>query len=67
MSSELQDIIVKEMKVKTAIKSENEVHKIIHFIKQYVKIHGFIKFLIPFSYTPLQLPAKEIVLYWFCR
>ena len=32
MSSELQDIIVKEMKVKPSIESETEVHELIHFI-----------------------------------
>ncbi|MHD0397306.1 ammonia-dependent NAD(+) synthetase [Staphylococcus simulans] len=46
MSSELQDIIVKEMKVKPSIESENEVHELVHFIKHYVQSHGFIKSLV---------------------
>ncbi|WP_412521402.1 ammonia-dependent NAD(+) synthetase [Staphylococcus simulans] len=46
MSSELQDIVVKEMKVKTAIDSEQEVHDIVHFIKHYVQSHGFIQSLV---------------------
>lgn len=46
MSSELQDIIVKEMKVKLSIDSESEVHELIHFIKHYVQSHGFIQSLV---------------------
>lgn len=46
MSSELQDIIVKEMKVKPSIESETEVHELIHFIKHYVQSHGFIQSLL---------------------
>ncbi|UXV38436.1 ammonia-dependent NAD(+) synthetase [Staphylococcus simulans] len=46
MSSELQDIIVKEMKVKPFIDSESEVHELIHFIKHYVQSHGFIQSLV---------------------
>ena len=44
--TKLQDIVVKEMKVKAHIGSEHEVHEIIHFIKEYVQSHAFIKSLV---------------------
>ena len=61
MSSELQDIIVKEMKVKPSIDSESEVHELIHFIKHYVQSHGFIQSLVSVSYTHLTLPTTPYV------
>lgn len=44
--SNLQDIVVKEMKVKPEIDSELETRNIIQFIKNYVQSHGFIKSLV---------------------
>lgn len=44
--SKLQDIVVKEMKVKQQIDSEKEVNEIKHFIKSYVQSHSFIKSLV---------------------
>lgn len=44
--SDLQDLIVKEMKVKPEIDSQEEIQSIIRFIKQYVQSHGFIKTLV---------------------
>ena len=43
--SKLQDIVVKEMKVKQ-IDSEKEINEIKHFIKSYVQSHSFIKSLV---------------------
>jgi len=40
--SNLQDIVVKEMKVKPTIESKDEVRQIIQFIKHYVQSHSFI-------------------------
>ena len=42
----LQDIVVKEMKVKPTIDSEQETRDIIQFIKNYVQSHSFIKSLV---------------------
>ena len=39
----LQDIVVNEMKVKKHIDSEQESREIIQFIKSYVQSHSFIK------------------------
>ena len=44
--SNLQDIVVNEMKVKPEIDSELETRNIIQFIKNYVQSHGFIKSLV---------------------
>ena len=44
--SKLQDIVVKEMKVKKQIDSEKEINEIKHFIKSYVQSHSFIKSLV---------------------
>ena len=44
--SKLQDIVVKEMKVKQQIDSEKEFDEIKHFIKSYVQSHSFIKSLV---------------------
>ena len=44
--SNLQDIVVNEMKVKPEIDSELETRNIIKFIKNYVQSHGFIKSLV---------------------
>ncbi|MGT9231105.1 ammonia-dependent NAD(+) synthetase, partial [Enterococcus faecalis] len=44
--SNLQDIVVKEMKVKPQIDVETEVQEIKHFIKKYVQSHDFIKSLV---------------------
>ena len=42
----LQDIVVNEMKVKKHIDSEQESREIIQFIKSYVQSHSFIKSLV---------------------
>ena len=42
----LQDIVVKEMKVKKHIDSQQEIREIIQFIKNYVQSHTFIKSLV---------------------
>lgn len=44
--SNLQDIVVNEMKVKPEIDSDLETRNIIQFIKNYVQSHGFIKSLV---------------------
>lgn len=44
--SNLQDIIVKEMKVKPVIDSKEETRNIIQFIKSYIQSHSFIKSLV---------------------
>lgn len=44
--SKLQDIIVKEMKVKQHIDSNEEIKEIKQFIKAYVQSHSFIKTLV---------------------
>lgn len=44
--SNLQDIIVKEMKVKPEIDSKAEIRSIIQFIKGYIQTHSFIKSLV---------------------
>lgn len=44
--SNLQNIVVNEMKVKPEIDSELETRNIIQFIKNYVQSHGFIKSLV---------------------
>ncbi|PTE68736.1 NAD(+) synthase [Staphylococcus devriesei] len=44
--TKLQDIVMKEMKVKKNIDSKQEIHEIIHFIKSYVQSHAFIKSLV---------------------
>jgi hypothetical protein len=41
----LQDIVVKEMKVKKHIDSQQEIREIIQFIKNYVQSHTFLHFL----------------------
>ncbi|PHK49505.1 ammonia-dependent NAD(+) synthetase [Staphylococcus edaphicus] len=43
--SNLQDIVVREMKVNPTIESKIETRNIIHFIKNYVQSHSFIKSL----------------------
>lgn len=43
--SNLQDIVVKEMKVKPSVESKSETRHIIQFIKNYVQSHSFIKSL----------------------
>ena len=50
----LQDIVVKEMKVKKHIDSQQEIREIIQFIKNYVQSHTFIESLVPVSYTHLR-------------
>ena len=40
----LQDIVVNEMKVKKHIDSEQESREIIQFIKRYVQSHSLIKY-----------------------
>ena len=42
----IQDIVVNEMKVKKHIDSEQESREIIQFIKSYVQSHSFIKSLV---------------------
>ena len=42
----LQDIVVKEMKVKKHIDSQQEIREIIQFIKNYVQSHTFIESLV---------------------
>ncbi|MDQ7110823.1 MULTISPECIES: ammonia-dependent NAD(+) synthetase [Staphylococcus] len=44
--SEIQDIIVREMKVKPSIDSKLETRNIIQFIKNYIQSHSFIKSLV---------------------
>lgn len=44
--SEIQDIIVREMKVKSSIDSKLETRNIIQFIKNYIQSHSFIKSLV---------------------
>lgn len=44
--NEIQDIIVREMKVKPNIDSELETRNIVQFIKNYIQSHSFIKSLV---------------------
>ncbi|BCU52748.1 NAD+ synthase [Staphylococcus auricularis] len=44
--SDLQSIVVEEMKVKPTIDSENEINDIMHFIKSYVQSHHFIQSIV---------------------
>lgn len=44
--SNLQDIVVREMKVKPEIESKVETKQIVHFIKSYIQSHSFVQALV---------------------